>query len=191
MAILSQQLTEGEAAALPPVLGLSALAAALPARLIWDRIEGWTGQRFGVRSAEWHVTGDGYWQPAVAPYRIDTAGRWNATSGLWLAEEPDWQPDRGYSLGRVGLPSRWRFVGTVGSDALPGEPYLTAYLRYAEYIASGQSGEVGQLFAPGVSSITAGDGAVQTTIRRDPNWLAAAWQASGAADALRYHRRAR
>lgn len=188
MAILSQQLIEGEAAALPAVPGLSAPAAALPARLIWDRIERWTGQRFGVRSAEWLVTGDGYWQPTVQPWRIDTVGRWNSTSRLWLAEDADWQPDVGYTLGPMG---RWRFVGTVGGDALPGEPFLTAYRRYAEYMAAGQSGEVAQLFAPGISSVSAGDDGVTMTFRRDPNWLAAAWQASGAADALRYHRRPR
>lgn len=187
--IVSEKLIEGSPADLPAISGLSPAAAAIPARLIWDRIEGYTGQRFGTRSAEWLVSGSGYWQPKVEPWHVDVVARWDGGRELWEADELPYHSDVGYSLTAYGV-ARYRFVGEVGTQTVPGEPFTTAYRRFAEFFA-GQPDQLAQAFASGVSSVSVTDGQVSTTIRRDPKWMASAWQASGAADALRYHRRPR
>lgn len=188
--IYSEKLVEGAVADLPAVAGLSPAAAAVSSRMIWSRIEGYTGQRFGVRDAEWFVTGSRWWSPTVEPWNIEAVAAWDAGRELWTPAETTFVAGQGYSLSTYGAPLQYRFVGTVGSEGLPGEPFLTAYRRFAEYLA-GQTGEVAALWAPGVSSVSVSDDGVGMTIRRDPRWMGAAWQASGAADALRYHRRPR
>lgn len=188
MSIYSQKLVEGDPTPLPPVPGLSPQAAVLPADLIWLRIEGFTGRRFAFRDAEWFINGFGaYWQPTVEPWQIDGMAEWNTSSELWEPRDlPSWQPDRGYRLTGHG---RWRFLGSIGSVDLPAMPFIEAYRRLAEYLAAGDA--AAEHWVPGVRSYTVSDGGMSITQQRAANWQADAFRLSGAADALRYHRRPR
>lgn len=160
--------------------GLSANAAAIPAAVIWGRLEHWAGHRWGARTVALIVEGPGELVPPVVPFTLETAGCW--TGAGWelvtLAEGP---------LGGLLLPGHatYRLRGQVGAPAASAA-VLEAFRRLAEYSAARTAGEVA-----GASRVSAGvEGAIQIDFNRSPEWLARAVVNSGAADLLRPYRRA-
>lgn len=158
-------------------VGLSAAAAALDPVAVFDRLEQWTGYRWGVRNFTAVITGPGCWNAPVGPATYTDVEAW--VSDHWELGEIRPAP--------VGLEfsgGTFRVSGTVGTVNEPAESVMEAWRRYAEYIAQNQKN-------PGLSrySRTIGDYSLSWT--RDRNALAKAMAGSGAADLLRKYRKVR
>lgn len=152
--------------------GLSADAAALPAALIWARIESWVSRRWTARSVVYVVEGPGEWSPRLSPFTLSTAERW--TGAAWETVALDAAP-LGYALDAA----TYRVTGTAGDDSEPPELAQEAYRRLAEYFA-GARAEGG---APIVRA-QLGEG-VDFERAAPTTWVARAIHYSGAADLLR------
>ncbi|KIZ32642.1 hypothetical protein, partial [Rhodopseudomonas palustris] len=87
--------------------GLSAAAVAIPAPVIWERIEAYVAHRWAERDIEWLVEGPGEWSPPLAPATIATVEVWSAADE-WEACTPNASPFGGYWLSATGP---FRFTG--------------------------------------------------------------------------------
>lgn len=160
--------------------GLSTAAAALPADMIWQRIEAYTAHRWSERDVAWIVEGCGEWTPPLAPAAIATTEIWQ--SDAWQAVELAPSPLGGYTLPGAGP---YRITGTAGEDdAEVAAAVLEAFRRLAEYMAA-ETGTAGAR-----TEATSIENVGSESIERSPAWMAMAMQNSGAADLLRRYRRA-
>lgn len=162
--------------------GLSTAAAALPASMIWTRLEAWISYRFAERSIQWIAEGPGEWVPPLAPATVADVERWNGSA--WEVVTLGASPLGGYELEGLGP---YRFTGTVGVDGadIPA-PVSEAFRRLAEYMAGDDSSS-----PPGARTFNqAVPDLASVSFERSPNWLAQAMAYSGAADLLRNLRRA-
>jgi hypothetical protein len=157
---------------------LSAAAAALPAAMIWQRIESYTSVRYTSRNVVWIVEGCGEWHPPLSPATVSTVEVWSGADE-WETVELSSSPLGGYFLPASGP---YRFTGTAGSGDVP-PAVAEAYRRLAEYIAA-KPGK------PGATSESISAGSITIAHRRSASWLAQAMQNSGAGDLLRSYRRA-
>lgn len=160
---------------------LSPAAQAIPVRAILDRIEGYTGRWFGSRSVTWLVQGPALFRPTLATLGPVVVSFWDRA---WTELPIPYAEHIGFDLSRAG---RWMVAGIAGSDDPLPEPFAEAYRRLSEYLAAGDA--AGEHWVPGLQSLTVSDNGVSFAQRRDTNWKADAMRQSGAADALRYHRR--
>lgn len=164
---------EAEPAARPSVEGLSAAAAAIPADVVWSRLEGWCAHRWGVREVVFLVEGCGPWEAPLRPATVALAERW--TAGAWVAFDPVAAPV-GMELPAGEDP--FRITATVG-DATAPAAVLEAFRRLAEFMAQA-SAEI----AGGHGANTSGrDG--DFGFARPTGWAAQALHLSGASDLLR------
>jgi hypothetical protein len=160
--------------------GLSAAAAAIPAEVVWKRIESWISWRWGVRPATFIVEGGRCsWRSPLTPFGVATVEAWQP-SDSWAAVELRPHPLGGYVLNGA---SHYRFSGLLGADDRPPADVLEAYKRLAEYMATPEA-------HPGAASFNEAIGPLTWTETRAPTWLARAMSYSGAADLLRPYRRA-
>ncbi len=162
--------------------GLSTAAAALPAAMVWTRIETWIAYRYAERTIQWVAEGPGEWLPPLAPATIEDVEKW--TGSAWEVVTLDASPLGGYELEGVGP---YRFTGTVGVDGadIPA-PVSEAFRRLAEYMVADTSGAPAgaRTFNQAVPDLAS------VSFERSPAWLAQAMAYSGAADLLRHLRRA-
>jgi hypothetical protein len=158
--------------------GLSTLAAAVDAGMIWERIEAYTRTRYTAREIVWTVDGCGgeRWTPPLAPVASFSAELWD--NGAWEAVAlPDGPV--GYILPSDGT---YRVTGQVGAGDPP-KAVTEAYRRLAEYMADDDD-------RAGVSSYSVNmGGAIAESYSRSASHAARALQNSGAADLLRPYRR--
>ncbi|MCI5110406.1 MAG: hypothetical protein MRY75_07605 [Marivita sp.] len=159
--------------------GLSAEAAALDPDMIWARIEAYIAHRWTPRQVIWIVEGDGDWCPNLAPLEVTAEEMWNGTA--WVSATVYASPYGGYRLTQAGL---FRFTGTVGANAgdVPAAVF-EAFKRLASYYADCDD-------RAGANSVSERLGDLETSVTRNPAWMARAMQNSGAADLLRPYRRA-
>ncbi|MDF3810085.1 hypothetical protein [Rhodopseudomonas sp. BAL398] len=157
--------------------GLSAAAVAIPAPVIWERIEAYVAHRWAERDIEWLVEGPGEWSPPLAPATIATVEVWSAADE-WEACTPNASPFGGYWLSATGP---FRFTGTVGPGEVPAT-VSEAYRRLAEYMAA-KPGK------PGATSESIDAGSISISHSRSASWLANAMINSGAGDLLRSYRK--
>lgn len=161
--------------------GLSTAAAALPAGMVWNRIETWIAYRYAARTIQWVAEGPGEWVPPLSPTTIEDVEWWNGSA--WEAVTLSASPLGGYELEGLGP---YRFTGTVGVDGadIPA-PVSEAYRRLAEYMAGDDSRA-----PPGARTFNeAVPDLASVSFERSPAWLAQAMAYSGAADLLRNLRR--
>ena len=161
--------------------GLSTAAAALPAAMVWSRIEGWIAYRYAERTIQWVAEGPGEWVPPLAPATIDTVEAWNGEA--WEALTLGASPLGGYELPGCGP---YRFTGTVGVDGADIPAAVSeAYTRLAEYMAAEEDGVPAgaRTYSESVPDLAS------RSFERSPAWAAMAMQYSGAADLLRGLRR--
>lgn len=144
-------------------------------RAIWRRIEGWIRHRWGERVVVWTLQGPGLWEPRLTPTTITSVEVWDDAAEDWAASTARRVP-MGYELGE-GV---YRVTATVGETEGPPPDVQEAFRRLAFYVEQAQSQGVG------TTSVKTGD----LSVNRPANWMAMAMQHSGAADMLRYHRRA-
>lgn len=157
---------------------LSAAAAALDPDAIWDRLEIWTGFRWGVRNFQAVLDGCGGWNAPVGPVAYMTVDRWDGE---------DWQPAT-IQTAPVGIQftrGTWRVLGSVGTLESPRPDAIEAYRRYAETVA-----ETGK--HPGFTRWSRDIGGDYTiSWSRERNAMAKAMYSSGAAETLRRYRKVR
>jgi hypothetical protein len=170
------RITEGDVATRPSVSGLSAAAAAVPAEVIWRRLESWCAHRWGARTVEFIVEGPGCWAAPVRPFTFDEADLW--IDGGWQATLLDASP-LGYWLDG----ETYRISGTVGAATAPAD-VLEAFRRLAEYHAQANAALASTGGAVAAESESEGDYRYQ----RSPTWIARALHLSGASDLLRPYR---
>lgn len=96
--------------------GLSDGAAALPAAMIWARIEAWVAWRWTARDMSWVVSGPGDWSPPLTPVTVSTVELWDAQNGVWTATALTASPLGGYVLDGEGP---YRFTGSGGDSSTP------------------------------------------------------------------------
>jgi hypothetical protein len=158
--------------------GLSTAAAALPAAMVWNRIEQWVAHRWTSRTVIWVLEGNGDFFVPLTPATVTATERW--TDGAWAAYTVPTGP-LGYCFETDGT---YRITATVGggSPTVP-DSVKQAYLRIAEYMAADPG-------MRGASSYSVDLGGISENIDRNPAWLAKAIHNSGAADLLRPYRRA-
>lgn len=171
---LTLRTTESTPAARPTVTGLSTAAAAVPAEVVWRRLEGWCGHRWGVRSVTVLVQGCGPYEPRLRPWALVTAETWNGFE--WAAFTPEPHP-----LGIV-IPgdneTMARLTLTVGDETATPD-VVEAVRRLALWMA-----EAERELAAGSATFTDGaDG--DFSWKRSASWIAKSLHASGAADLLR------
>lgn len=160
--------------------GLSTGAAAVPAAVIWQRIEAYVSTRWTARQVIWIAEGPGDWAlPLAPPIAVTAFEEW--TGSAWTAFSPDLSP-YGYALAGEGP---YRFTATVGGGTVPAA-VNEAYRRLAEYFA----GSIGDPVLPGQTSFEETIGPLSERGSRPSSWLANAMINSGAADLLRPYRRA-
>jgi hypothetical protein len=150
--------------------GLSDAAAAIPAAVIWDRIEAYCNFRWSETVTEFIVDPpcEIEWQPPYLPFTIDTVNGEAATPG---------------TFGAVTLSEKSKVVCTIGG-ATPNETVNSAYRRLAEYVAAMDD-------APkGVTRYSIGIGDLSESWSRRADHMARAMDNSGAADLLRKFRKA-
>ncbi len=159
--------------------GLSTAAAALPAAMLWNRIEQWISHRYTSRTVTWVLEGNGNWFVPLTPATITASEMWVA--GAWTAFTLVTGP-LGYLFETDGT---YRITATVGSGspAVP-DSVKQAYIRLAEHLTAIDAGIAGA----SRHSLSMGD--LTESIDRNPAWVAKAIHNSGAADLLRPYRRA-
>ena len=156
--------------------GLSAAAVALPAQMIWQRIEAYISARWTARAVVWTVEGPGEWVALLSPATISLVEEWTGTA--WQTATPDGSPLGGYEL----EDKTYRLTASVGGGTVPAA-VNEAFRRLAEYMAA----DVG---VAGAASEKQDVGPVSVEHSRNPAWMARAMINSGAADLLRPFRRA-
>lgn len=152
---------------------LTAAAAALPAAMVWQRIEAYIAHRWTARDVEWIVEGPGHWRPPLAPATVSTVEVWSSADE-WEAVTLRPSPLGGYYLPATGP---YRFAASVGGGDVP-ENVTEAFRRLAEYMAA-KPGKAG------ARSESIAAGSINISHSRSPSWLAQAMQNSGAGDLLR------
>jgi len=157
--------------------GLSTAAAALPAALIWQRIESYIAWRWTPRDVTWVVEGHGTWHAPLTPATISTVEAWSSADE-WESVTLAPSPLGGYFLPATGP---YRFTASVGAGTVPAV-VNEAFRRLAEYMAA-KSGK------PSARNEPVSAGSITITHSRDEAWMAHAMQNSGAADLLRNYRR--
>ena len=157
--------------------GLSAAAAALPAPLIWQRIEAYISARWTARAVVWLAEGPGDWVPLLTPATINLVEQWSGTA--WATATPDPSPLGGFCLDDA----TYRVTATVGSGTVPAT-VNAAFSRLAEYFGA-NSDDLG----PGVTKGSTDLAELHLETERPATWLARALINSGAADLLRPYRR--
>lgn len=166
---------------------LSEAAAALPAEVVWQRLETWAAHRWGARDVLWIVEGCGEWTPPLAPATVSTVEVWDGTA--WAETVPLPSPLGGYELAGDGP---YRITASVGAADVP-DTVQEAFRRLAEYLSAsatdGQPGEESEGFH-GVGNLQIDVGDTTWKYERYPTWQARAMTNSGAADLLRPYRRA-
>jgi len=162
---------------LPSPSPLSTAAAALDADMVWQRLEQYCAHRWSERSVEWIVEGSGDWTPPLVPATITNVEIWARDD--WHETEPLPSP---YGIRFPGN-GPYRVTATVGADNEPPSPVWEAFRRLAEYMAQ-KPGK------PGAHSERLTVGSISLSHTRNASWMAHALQNSGAADLLRYFRRA-
>lgn len=153
--------------------GLSAAAAAIPADVVWDRIERYTRTRWIARPVVWQVEcgRKEAFCPRLSPAAFVMAHRWDEDSREWTIVDIDAAP-----WGVLIDSGSWQLTFKVGGGPPPLRA-LEAYRRLAEYWAEAQA-------SPGLANVRDGD----YSATFDRNALARALQLSGAADLLRPYR---
>ncbi|MEQ9260938.1 MAG: hypothetical protein RIG84_17765 [Roseovarius sp.] len=149
--------------------GLSTEAAAIPAAVIWDRLESWTNYRWSETVTDFVVNPpcEVKWQPPYAPFVVDSVDGETATID---------------GFGQVILRSKSVVRCTIGG-ATPTETVNAAYIRLAEYMAATDD-------APGgVSRYSIDVGDISESWSRKADHMAKAIHNSGAADLLRRYRK--
>jgi len=160
--------------------GLSTAAAALPAAMIWQRIEAYIAWRWTSRAVSWVVDWPGEWHPPLAPATIATVEIWSSADA-WETATLAPSPLGGYRLPAFGP---YRFTGTVGDDDVDvPAAVLEAFRRLAEYMAAkpGAAGATSERLE--VTNISA------RQVDRSAAWMARAMVNSGAGDLLRPYRK--
>lgn len=149
---------------------------------VWQRIESYIALRFTERTVTWIVEGCGEFTPPLKPAAMTMVEIWDDVAKAWsdITANAELSP-RGYWLPGAGP---YRFTATVGDDEAPPAAIIKAAGLLAAYMAAD----------PGASAATKQrdvvDGVGETELWRSESWMARAMQSSGAADLLRYFRRA-
>jgi hypothetical protein len=153
---------------------------------LWRRIEQYIVWRWGERTVEWIIQGQGLFVPPLRPVTITTVEIFNEgygppsiPAGAWMPTTPAIAPF-GVKLPRAGF---YRIQGTAGQNDPPPDDVLEAYKRLAEYVASVK--DDGRVGATSVTDTVPG---VTLTVHRPVNSLARALEFSGAADLLKAYR---
>lgn len=145
---------------------------------VWQRLEAYIAHRWTPRAVTWIVEGPGEWTPPLAPATITDSEIWNDTA--YEAVTLDAAP-----LGGLRLPGcgPYRFTATVGTD----DPVPAIVAEAAQRLAGYMAAKPG---TPGATTDRTRAGSIEVEKSRSASWMAAAMQNSGAADLLRYYRRA-
>lgn len=144
----------------------------------WLRVEQYTAHRWIPRAVTWITEGPGLWRPPLTPFAASATEVWAGSE--WLPITLDTGPGPFLTLPTLGA---YRFTGTAGADAGEIPPcFMVAAERLARYMA-----DPGK---PGVTSERVQAGSVVIAKSRAEDYLARSLQSSGAADLLRYYRRA-
>lgn len=160
--------------------GLSGEASAPDEALVWGRIESYIAWRWVTRDVEWIVQGPGRWAAPLTPHTIASIEIWDDTTKDWIIDATALEPSPfGLRFLKHGL---YRVTGTAGDDSAPPAIVTEAYRRLAEYFTADAG-------TAGADREDINIGGLSQQIRRDPAWLGAALQNSGAADLLRRYRR--
>ncbi len=152
---------------------------------LWRRIEQYIVWRWGERSVEWTVHGEGLFMPPLKPVTITAVARFN-DYGAPGHEPGEWIPRtlRRTPFGvRTDGPGFYKIQGTAGGDQSPPPDVLEAYTRMADYLA-GLKAE-GHVGATAVDQDVPG---VSLAVRRSAQAMARALEYSGAADILKAYR---
>ncbi len=154
---------------------------------IWRRIEQFIHWRWGERSVEWVIAGQGLFVPPLRPVTITTVEKFNdfgspaVPPGEWFSVTPSRSPF-GICLRNSGY---YRLKGTAGQAVTPPADVLEAYTRMADYIAAVQDEDF-----PGATTVTESVPGVSLSVRRPSNSMARALEYSGAMDILKAYRNA-
>lgn len=153
---------------------------AVPASVVWERLEKWTNYRWGVRNVLFLVQGSGPWEPRLRPATFVSAERWEF--GDWVPAEVSAHP-LGFDLPDNG-DDPFRLAFTVGA-ATASDTVKDAFRRLTNYMAETE----GAFAVAGASSVSGSIGSYSKSWRRSPSWRARAMEHSGAGDLLRPYRR--
>ena len=152
---------------------------------LWRRIEQYIVWRWGERTVEWIIQGQGLFMPPLKPVTITVIERFNDygcpayPASAWIPQTPMRTPF-GVNL---QLPAFYRIQGTAGQNVPPPDDVLEAYTRLAEYVASVK--DDGRVGATSVTDTVPG---VTLTVHRPVQSLSRALEYSGAADLLKAYR---
>ncbi|MAW87171.1 MAG: hypothetical protein CMJ42_11635 [Phyllobacteriaceae bacterium] len=147
----------------------------------WQRIEAYTAHRWTARQVIWTVEGPGEWSAPLTPATVTETEIWQ--DDAWTSVTLRAGPMGGYVLDGEGP---YRITATVGGGTPPAA-VREAHSRLTAYLDALAADDL----PVGISQYSVGlGGEIREHFERDPNTVAKAMQASGAADLLRPYRRA-
>ena len=151
---------------------------------LWRRIEQYVNWRWGERSVEWVIKGEGLFVPHLKPVTITTVERFSKNGtpilppGSWVEYTPRRSP-----FG-VELPDGYyRIQGTAGLNEVPPADVLEAYTRLRDYLEA-----IKEESHIGATTVTDSVPGVSLMVRRPIQAMSRALEYSGAADILKAYR---